>query len=73
MTMNDTQKMYLSDTEVGNYYSVSRFTIRRWVREGKFPQGKKLGSGSRRWLITDLQKFDQEVLRRNEEAPMAES
>lgn len=65
--------MYFSDTEVGNYYSVSRFTIRRWVREGKFPQGKKLGSGSRRWLRTDLQKFDQEVLRRNEEASSTES
>jgi len=71
--MKDTQKMYFTDTEVGNYYSVSRFTIRRWVREGKFPRGKKLSSGSTRWLRTDLQKFDQEVLRLNEEVPMRES
>lgn len=33
-------QMYFSDTEVGNYYSVSRFTIRRWVRQGTFPRGK---------------------------------
>jgi len=64
--MKDTQKMYFSDTEVGNYYSLSRYTIRRWVREGKFPPGKKLSSGTRRWSITDLQQFDQEVLRRNQ-------
>lgn len=61
-------QMYFSDTEVGNYYSVSSGTIRRWVREGNFPQGKKLSSGSRRWLKSDIQKFDQEVLRRNEAA-----
>lgn len=70
--MKDAQKMYFTDTEVGNYYSVSRFTIRRWVREGKFPPGKKLSSGSTRWLRTDLQKFDQEVLRRNEGASQEE-
>jgi predicted DNA-binding transcriptional regulator AlpA len=58
-------QMYFSDTEVGNYYSVSSGTIRRWVREGKFPQGKKLSSGSRRWLKSDIQKFDQEVLIKN--------
>jgi predicted DNA-binding transcriptional regulator AlpA len=57
--------MYFTDTEVGNYYSVSSGTIRRWVREGKFPQGKKLSSGSRRWLKSDIQKFDQEVLIKN--------
>lgn len=59
-------QMYFSDVEVGNYYSVSSGTIRRWVRQGKFPQGKKLSSGSRRWLRSDIEKFDQEVLRRNE-------
>ncbi|WP_417516524.1 helix-turn-helix transcriptional regulator [Marinobacter sp.] len=58
-------QMYFSDTEVGNYYSVSSGTIRRWVREGNFPRGKKLSSGSRRWLRSDIEKFDQEVLVRN--------
>lgn len=64
--MKDSQKMYFSDVEVGNYYSVSRFTIRRWVREGTFPSGKKLNSRTRRWSRIDLQTFDQEVLRQNE-------
>lgn len=71
--MKDAQKMYFTDAEVGNYYSVSRFTIRRWVREGQFPPGKKLSSGSTRWLKTDLQKFDQEVLRRDDERTLDES
>ncbi|WP_157133351.1 helix-turn-helix transcriptional regulator [Marinobacter sp. ELB17] len=60
--------MHFTDTEVGNYYSVSRHTIWRWVRESKFPRGKKLSSGSTRWLKSDIEKFDQEVLRRNETA-----
>jgi predicted DNA-binding transcriptional regulator AlpA len=59
-------QMYFTSIEVGNYFSVSEGTIRRWVREGKFPRGKKLSSGSRRWLRSDIEKFDQEVLRRNE-------
>jgi predicted DNA-binding transcriptional regulator AlpA len=61
-------QMYFTDTEVGDYYSVSSGTIRRWVREGQFPQGKKLSSGSTRWLRADIEKFDQEVLRRNDTA-----
>ncbi len=61
-------QMYFSDTEVGNYYSVSSGTIRRWVREGKFPPGKKLSSGTTRWLRSDIEKYDQELLRRNEAA-----
>lgn len=62
-------QMHFTDTEVGNYYSVSSGTIRRWVREGKFPRGKKLSSGSTRWLRSDIENFDQMVLRRNETAP----
>ena len=54
--------MYFTDTEVGNYYSVSRYTIWRWVREGNFPSGKKLGSESTRWLESEIEKFDHEVL-----------
>jgi predicted DNA-binding transcriptional regulator AlpA len=61
-------QMYFSDKEVGNYYSVSSSTIRRWVREGKFPRGKKLSSGSTRWLRSDIEKFDEEVLRLDEAA-----
>ncbi len=65
--MKDTQQMYFSDIEVGHYYSVSRITIRRWVREGKFPPGKKLFSGTRRWSRADLQAFDQALDGQEEE------
>jgi predicted DNA-binding transcriptional regulator AlpA len=58
-------QMYFTSIEVGNYFSVSEGTIRRWVREGNFPRGKKLSSGSRRWLRSDIEKFDREVLLRN--------
>lgn len=66
---NKSLQMYFTDTEVGNYYSVSRGTIRRWIREGKFPRGKKLSSGSTRWLRSDIEEYDRAVLRLNEEVP----
>ena len=54
--------MFLTDTQVGNRYSVSRYTIWRWVRIGKFPKPKKLSSGSTRWHISDIEAFDQKIL-----------
>jgi predicted DNA-binding transcriptional regulator AlpA len=36
---------------------VSPATIWRWVREGKFPQPFKLGSGVTAWHLTDIEQF----------------
>ncbi|KXS54623.1 MAG: hypothetical protein AWU57_977 [Marinobacter sp. T13-3] len=55
--------MFLTDVQVGNHYGVSRHTIRRWVREGKFPGPKKLTSGSTRWHQSDIDKFDRELMK----------
>lgn len=54
--------MFLTDIQVGNHYGVSRHTIWRWVREGKFPAPKKLTSGSTRWHVSDIEEFDRKVL-----------
>ncbi len=50
---------FLRDTEVAIRYSVSRPTIWRWVKEGKFPKPIKLGAGSTRWRYSDLEMWEQ--------------
>ncbi len=50
---------FLRDTEVANRYSVSRPTIWRWVKEGRFPKPIKLGIGSTRWRYSDLEAWEQ--------------
>ncbi|ENO17193.1 AlpA family phage regulatory protein [Marinobacter nanhaiticus D15-8W] len=54
--------MFWTDVQVGNHYGVSRHTIWRWVREGKFPPPKKLSSGSTRWHVSDINRFDDQIL-----------
>lgn len=50
---------FLRDTEAAVRYGVSRPTIWRWTRNGKFPKPVKLGAGSTRWRSTDLEAWEQ--------------
>jgi prophage regulatory protein len=40
----------LTIREVGDKIGASRSTIYRWIREGNFPNGKRFGKCSIRWL-----------------------
>jgi len=46
-------ELYLSASQVAKRFGVSKDTIWRWKREGKFPKGVKIG-GSTRWRLSDL-------------------
>ncbi|MDF2578238.1 MAG: hypothetical protein K0S74_1722 [Chlamydiales bacterium] len=46
---------FLRDTEVAIRYGISRPTIWRWVKLNKFPKPIKLGAGSTRWRLADLE------------------
>ena len=35
----------------------SKPTLYRWINEGKFPRGIKLGAGVRIWLESDITEF----------------
>ncbi|MDR9424336.1 MAG: helix-turn-helix domain-containing protein [Marinobacter sp.] len=59
--------MFLTVIEVGNHYGVSRHTVRRWVREGRFPAPKKLTSGSTRWHKSDIDAFDQKLMEQKQQ------
>lgn len=51
---------YLSDKHVSERYGVSRATVWRWVREGRFPSPIKLTQGSTRWRLSDLEHWEAE-------------
>jgi prophage regulatory protein len=50
---------FLRDIEVANRYGVSRSTIWRWVKEKKILRPLKIGSGSSRWRLSDLEVWEQ--------------
>ncbi len=50
---------FLKDTEAAIRYGVSRPTIWRWTKNGKFPKPVKLGGGSTRWRCSDLEAWEQ--------------
>jgi len=50
---------FLRDIEVAIRYSISRSTIWRWLKNGKFPKPIKLGTASTRWRLDDLEAWEQ--------------
>jgi prophage regulatory protein len=49
---------FLRDIEVAIRYDISRSTIWRWLKNGKFPRPVKLGAASTRWRISDLEEWE---------------
>ena len=52
-------KTYLTLKDVLRRYSISQATIYRWLNNGDFPQGIRIGA-TRRWNIEELIEFEQE-------------
>lgn len=55
---------YLTVTRAAIRYEVSRATVWRWVKEagegkGSFPKPYKLASNTTRWLLSDLEAWEQ--------------
>lgn len=57
---------FLRDTEIARRYSISRPTVWRWVKEGKFPKPLKLGGGSSRWKLRDLEAWEQTQIQKED-------
>ena len=59
VAMRETDGTYLSDVAVAARYAVSRPTIWRWTKtQCGFPQPTKLSSGTTRWRLEDLQRYE---------------
>ncbi len=50
--------VYLNVAQVAARYGVSSDTIYRWRRTGNFPKPLRVGPGSTRWRLTDLETHD---------------
>ena len=46
--------LYLSVDQVAKRYGVSKASIWRWRRQGKFPKGFGIGPNCTRWRLDDL-------------------
>ncbi len=49
---------YLSDKYLAERYEITRATVWRWVREGKFPAPVKIGANCTRWRLSDVEKWE---------------
>ena len=49
---------FLSVEQVARHYDVSTDSIRRWVRDHKFPAPVRVGAGTTRWRRADIIEYD---------------
>ena len=49
---------YVSDLQLAARFSVSRQTIWKWGRDLNFPKPIKLTEGCTRWLLSDVQTWE---------------
>ncbi|WP_223428857.1 helix-turn-helix transcriptional regulator [Tateyamaria pelophila] len=54
--------MFLTVDQVADRYNCSKFSIWRWVREGRqgFPSPISLSPGCTRWRLSDLERWEAE-------------
>ncbi len=57
--MTNSNNIFLSVDQVAERFSVSRDSIYRWKRSGDFPKAVKLGPGTTRWRLSDLEDWEQ--------------
>jgi predicted DNA-binding transcriptional regulator AlpA len=52
--------MYLNVKEVAARFAISTSTVWGWVRAGIFPKPTHVGPHTRRWLLEDVDRWEQE-------------
>lgn len=52
------EKFYLSDDDVAARFGVSTDSIRRWIRQGVFPKPVRVGKGTSRWRLSDIERYE---------------
>jgi prophage regulatory protein len=50
--------LYLTVEQVAERLGVSTDSIWRWKRAGKFPKAVKVGPGSTRWRLADIETYE---------------
>lgn len=57
----DPAHVFLTVEEVASRYKVSKDTIWRWKRDGRFPKAVRVGPGATRWRLSELLEFDSKL------------
>lgn len=52
---------YLTVEQVASRFGVSTDTIWRWKRNGEFPQAVKVGPGTTRWRLADIEEHERSL------------
>ena len=53
-----TNSRYLTVDQVAVHFNVSTDTIWRWKRSGQFPKAIRVGRGTTRWRIEDIESYE---------------
>lgn len=53
------QPTYFNDRQIADRFGVHRATVWRWVQRGEFPKPVRLTAGITRWLVTDVEAFEE--------------
>lgn len=51
-------RTYLTVKEVADRFNVSTASIYRWIRERDFPRPLKIGAGTVRWRLSDIEEYE---------------
>jgi prophage regulatory protein len=55
------EKTYLTVNEVAARLNVSVSSVWRWKRDGAFPSAVRVGTGSTRWRLSDIEAWEAEL------------
>ena len=64
-------EQWLNVNQVMEYIGISATTIYQWMRDGTFPKGELLGPKSRRWRVSEINKWRQHIEKNNQPASAA--
>lgn len=53
-------RVYVRDTQLADRYDVTRQTIWRWAREGRFPAPAQLTPGTVRWRLDEVEAWERQ-------------
>ena len=58
VTKSKPTQAWLSDKDLAQRYGVSRISIWRWAKAGKFPKPRKIGKNTSRWSADEIEAHD---------------
>lgn len=56
-----TMPLYLTVEQVARRFAVSTDTIWRWKRDGDFPKAFRVGPGTTRWRLDDIETYERNL------------